>query len=136
VLLAAWTISPAGQRRPELRMILEATRSRLGPWLASLPITSALVVAAAAGIAEELLFRGVLLALLLPDAAGLVLTSVLFGLLHAVTPTYAILAGLMGLWLGILQLASGNLLVPIITHAVYDLAALMMLRRVFRTSAG
>jgi membrane protease YdiL (CAAX protease family) len=52
---------------------------------------------------------------------------VLFGLLHPITPTYAVLAALMGAYLGGVWLASGNLLVPIVAHALYDFIALAYL---------
>ena len=40
------------------------------------------------------------------------------------------LAGLIGLYLGWLWLAVGNLLVPIVVHALYDFVALMYLVKV------
>ena len=61
-----------------------------------------ILLAALAGVGEELLFRGVLqpwLALWHPTWA-FVLTNIAFGLLHAVTPTYALLAvgvGMIGM---------------------------------------
>jgi len=61
---------------------------------------------------------------------SLLLAAVLFGLLHFITPTYAVLAGLIGLYLGALWLATGNLLTPIVTHGTYDLLALVYLARV------
>ena len=84
-------------------------------------------VALAAGVGEEVLFRGVIQAALAGwsgAAMGLLLTSLLFGLVHLITPTYAALAGLLGLYLGALALYSGNLLAPILVHALYDVAAL------------
>jgi membrane protease YdiL (CAAX protease family) len=85
-----------------------------------------------AGIGEELLFRGVLQPLLiawLGLAAGLILASAVFGLLHAVTPTYAVLAGLIGAYFGWLAHARGNLMGPIIAHGLYDFVALIYLTR-------
>jgi membrane protease YdiL (CAAX protease family) len=38
---------------------------------------------------------------------------------------YLVLAGLIGLYLGGIWLATGNLLVPIIAHAMYDFVALV-----------
>jgi membrane protease YdiL (CAAX protease family) len=78
-------------------------------------------------------FRGVL-----QEAAGrwthlavaVAAVSVAFGLLHALTPTYAVLATLLGVYLGVVQAASGNLLVVIIAHALYDFVALVYLVRV------
>jgi membrane protease YdiL (CAAX protease family) len=87
----------------------------------------------AAGVGEEMFFRGVL-----QEAAGrwtnlpvaVAAVSVAFGLLHALTPTYAVLATLLGVYLGAVQVATGNLLVVIIAHALYDFVALVYLVRV------
>ena len=52
-----------------------------------------------AGIGEELLFRGVVQALLerwLGPWIALGVASILFGLVHALTPTYALLAAFAG----------------------------------------
>jgi len=85
-----------------------------------------------AGIGEEMLFRGVAQAALdnwLSPWIGLALASVLFGLLHALTPAYAILASLAGAYLGAVWLATGNLLVVIEAHSLYDFIALSYLLR-------
>ncbi len=85
-----------------------------------------------AGIGEEMLFRGVAQAALdnwLGPWFGLALASVLFGLLHALTPAYAILASLAGAYLGAIWLATGNLLVVIEAPSLYDFIALSYLLR-------
>lgn len=84
------------------------------------------------GFGEELLFRGVVQALLghwLGAVPGWVLASVLFGLVHCITPAYAVIAALVGAYLGGLWLWCGNLLAPIVAHAVYDFVALAFLTR-------
>jgi hypothetical protein len=104
-----------------------------------------------AGAGEELLFRGVFQAAMadwtgeflphtpafamLGDAIAIISVAIVFGLLHAVNAAYAVLAALMGLYLGWLWVATGNLAVPIVAHAVYDFLALMyVLRRRGRES--
>ncbi|MEX0914869.1 MAG: CPBP family glutamic-type intramembrane protease [Wenzhouxiangellaceae bacterium] len=80
-------------------------------------------IALMAGIGEELLFRGVIqagLSGLLGPIAALAIASLLFGLAHALTVAYFVLTCLMGLYLGWLYLATGNLLVPIAVHFLYD----------------
>jgi len=62
-------------------------------------------------------------------------TSLAFGLLHALTPAYFVLAALMGAYLGWLQMETGNLLVPIIVHWLYDALAFWLLRRRFAADA-
>lgn len=89
-------------------------------------------VALAAGFGEELLFRGALQPLAerwWGPTGGLIAVSVLFGLLHAASATYLILAIFMGLYLGWLAQYYGELVTPIAVHAAYDWAALMLLVR-------
>jgi hypothetical protein len=63
--------------------------------------------------------------------AGLILSNVIFGLLHCITPTYAILAGLIGVYFGLLLDATGtpNLLAPILAHGLYDYLAFLVVIR-------
>jgi membrane protease YdiL (CAAX protease family) len=90
------------------------------------------IMAIGAGISEEFLFRGVFLewaGSYLPLWAALLITNVVFGLLHARTALYAVIAGLVGVYLGVLYVASDNLLAPIIAHPLYDAVALELARR-------
>jgi len=81
------------------------------------------VIAILAGLAEELLFRGVIQAKL-----GIVPASIMFGLLHCVTPAYVVIATVVGFYLGVMYTFYQSLLVPIQLHFVYDLAALIYLK--------
>lgn len=84
-----------------------------------------------AGVSEELLFRGVFQAradAFLPAALAIILPNVLFGALHARTLLYAVIAGLVGIYLGALFWWTGNLLAPIVAHAAYDAYALIKTR--------
>jgi membrane protease YdiL (CAAX protease family) len=87
-----------------------------------------------AGLGEEMLFRAVIqggLADWLGPWWGLLLASLLFGLLHSITTAYVVLAGVLGLYLGYVYLwpANRNLLVVIIAHALYDFCVLVYLLR-------
>lgn len=85
-----------------------------------------------AGVGEELFFRGLLQGLFsrwFHPYVALAGASVLFGLLHAITPAYALLAALVGIYLGWLYVHIGNLLTPIIAHSLYDAFALTYLVR-------
>jgi len=104
-----------------------------------------------AGVGEEMLFRGVFqaamvewtgdflphtpAAAMLGDWIALVSVALLFGMLHAVNAAYAVLAALMGLYLGWLWMATGNLAVPIVAHAVYDFLALAYILHGHRRNA-
>lgn len=84
----------------------------------------------AAGVGEEMLFRGVIQGVMmrvLGPILGLAGASVLFGLLHPVSVAYVIMAALLGAYLGYVWIASGNLLTVIVAHAVYDFIALIVM---------
>ena len=80
-------------------------------------------ISVCAGLAEELLFRGVIQAKL-----GIVGASIIFGLLHFITPAYFVVATIMGFYLGFLFQYCDSLLIPIQLHFIYDLGALIYLR--------
>lgn len=84
-------------------------------------LVTATALGIAAGLGEEMLFRGVLqyeLGTRFGDIVAVFVASVIFGALHAVTPLYAFLASLASVYFGYLYLSSGNLAVPIATHAL------------------
>ena len=64
------------------------------------------------------------------------MAALLFGAAHWLTATYALLAGLIGLYLGALFLLTENLLVPAIAHAAYDVVALSVLVRMKPAPSG
>lgn len=103
---------------------------RIAPLFAGSSPAEIVLVAGLAGLGEETLFRGVVQTALLdrcPTWAAVGISATLFGLAHFLSATYAVMAALVGAYLGWLHLASGNLLVPIVAHAVYDLVALRIL---------
>lgn len=100
-------------------------------------------IAAAAGIGEELLFRGLLqhalAQWLVPpwgDWIALLAASCVFGCFHPLSTTYVVLAALIGLYLGLLLMFSGSLLAPVLAHGLYDFIALVYLVRGGADSAG
>jgi len=120
-----------------LTEIAKITDEMLVPLFRDCRLVQLAIVAALAGVGEEMLFRGVVQTAAAQQIGGphgvwlgLLAAAVLFGLLHSITPTYAILAGLVGLYLGGLWLACGNLLAPIVAHGTYDFLALVYLVRV------
>jgi membrane protease YdiL (CAAX protease family) len=109
----------------------------LGPGLHRYHWTDLFILAAIAGISEELLFRGVIQPWIEASwgiTAGLIASNIVFGLVHAVTPLYAVLAALVGIYLGLSLDYGGdrNLLIPIIIHGFYDFLAFVALMRVYR----
>lgn len=82
-----------------------------------------ILAAALAGFGEELLFRGVLQAALVEPIGpwpAVFLAAVVFGLLHAVSRAYFVVATAMGLYLGALYQLTGNLVLASLVHALYD----------------
>ena len=119
---------------PSLQDVTKATnRSVLallgGKFKPLVAIITAIGLGLAAGIGEEMLFRGILQYEIntkfgISNLIAVVSSSIIFGILHAVTPLYAILATLASFYFGFLYLSTGNLLVPIVTHGFYDFCAL------------
>src|SRR5262245_7078670 len=96
------------------------------------------LIAISAGVGEEMLFRGVLQTALgawLGVSWGLVLSSILFGLLHPISLPYVVLTMALGCYLGGAFLLSGNLLTVMVLHAVYDFALMAYLLR-FHAPSG
>lgn len=92
------------------------------------------LICALAGIGEELFFRGLLhdgIARGIGGTTGLVIgiliSSVFFGLGHLITPTYGVIAFFMSIYFSLLLVFSGNILIPIIAHAMYDYCVIQYL---------
>ncbi len=122
---------------PQLQDIRRLLVDTLGPLLASCRWYELLYIAFLAGVSEEILFRGVLqpwIESLWGWWPGLLLSNILFGLAHSITPLYSVLAALTGIYLGWIMGVGGerNLLVPIIVHSVYDLAAFTIVVAAYR----
>lgn len=78
------------------------------------------------GLSEELLFRGVMLSALGLNLAAVIVSSLLFGVLHlsgAGQWPYVVWATIVGFALGYSALLTGNLLIPIIAHITTNLVS-------------
>jgi len=92
-----------------------------------MPVWQLVLLSAAAGLGEELLFRGVI-----QEELGLGIASVAFGLMHDPTRELwplALWAAAVGAILGVLYQVTGNLFVPVLSHTLYDSAALVYIGR-------
>ena len=81
------------------------------------------LVCFAAGLGEELLFRGALqpwVARWTNPTFAIVAVGLLFGLAHSLSLTYFVAATLIGCYFGWLTAAYDDLVAPIVAHAVYD----------------
>lgn len=78
------------------------------------------------GLSEELLFRGVMLTALGMNIVAVVISSILFGVLHLSGEQqwpYVVWATVVGGVLGYSTLLTGNLLVPIVAHILTNLVS-------------
>ena len=121
----------------ELRTIKRFLIDKLGPFLTACRWQDMLYLGLLAGITEEVLFRGVLQPWIEGHwgwGAGLIGSNLVFALAHWITPIYALLAGLTGLYLGFALDLGGerNLAVPILIHALYDFLAFLAVARTYR----
>ena len=92
-------------------------------------------VSITAGVCEEILFRGFMLHYLhvfpwtLNLTLALLISSVIFGIHHLYQGASGVAGtAIFGTFFGLLFLLTGNLLLPIILHAVMDLRLLVILR--------
>eukprot|EP00242_Pyramimonas_sp_CCMP2087_P016491 CAMPEP_0198202290 /NCGR_PEP_ID=MMETSP1445-20131203/5424_1 /TAXON_ID=36898 /ORGANISM="Pyramimonas sp., Strain CCMP2087" /LENGTH=173 /DNA_ID=CAMNT_0043873131 /DNA_START=705 /DNA_END=1226 /DNA_ORIENTATION=- len=120
----------------EVRDLLQTVVSML----AELPMWGLALLAAGAGLGEEVFFRALLqnggalvaaqkagLAAPLADQVGLWSASLLFGLAHAVTPLYFLWATFAGALFGWEYLSTGSLGAAVTTHFLYDWLAFVYL---------
>jgi membrane protease YdiL (CAAX protease family) len=110
--------------------MLEQARSQLGEVRALLPHTSNelslfMGLAVTAGICEELLYRGFLIAYaarFLPGWLAVIATALVFGFGHLYQGTSgAIQTGVVGLVMGALYLAIGSVWPLMMAHAIVDI---------------
>lgn len=127
-----WTLNSKLQLFHHHRNLLESLlRPLFGKW----SIPQLMAISLIAGLSEEAFFRGAVqgsLAVRVGMNVALVMASLLFGAFHLITWTYAIIAAFIGAYLGLLWIWTGNLLAPMITHAVYDFLALVYFLRMYR----
>ena len=131
-----FSLSPTAERIPSLRRIYDILRTLLGPSLAGSRAWQLILLGLAAGVGEETLFRGVLqpwvTELTASHWTAILSTSIVFGLLHAVTPMYFVVATMISLYFGWVLVQTDNLLVPMLAHGLYDVVGFLVLRKRFR----
>jgi membrane protease YdiL (CAAX protease family) len=117
---------------PTLRELRHQVDRLIGEMFPAASAGQLALVAALAGVGEELLFRGVLQTVLIwwtPPIVGVIFASLIFGLAHALSKVYFLLATLIGLFLGALTWYFDDLVAPVVAHGVYDFVALVYLCR-------
>ena len=114
-----------------LRRIDRLVRDVFQQHMAPLSLGQLALIAALAGIGEELFFRGLLqmgLCTIVGVWLAVLIASLIFGLAHSITPTYALLAFIISLYLGFLFVYTGNLFIPIAVHALCDFFVFVFIR--------
>lgn len=117
--------------------IQKVVKERIYPLLKDCTILQMVYISLLAGSTEEILFRWCLqggLAQTIPGpVAGyiaLFVASLLFGAVHCINFSYALLTFVVGLYLGGLMILSETWLAPAIAHALYDFVAIYVIARV------
>jgi membrane protease YdiL (CAAX protease family) len=124
--------------RPLLR-IRKIAEEFIRPLFAGSTLIELAGLSLVAGFGEELLFRGALQGAMSRwwgPWLGVAASSLLFGLLHALTPTYALLAAFLGAYMSGIWLTTGNLLTVVVAHACYDFLALVYVMRRTKSQSG
>ena len=117
---------------PMMRQLREQVQWLIDEMFPSRRIGQFAMVAILAGVGEELLFRGAMQSILgnwTTPVIGLVITSLLFGLAHALSKLYFLFAVAVGAFLGWMTLKYNDLVAPMVAHGVYDFLALVYLSR-------
>ena len=111
---------------PAIRSLRVYFYGTVQPLFTKLRARDVLLISLAAGVGEELLFRGAI-----QSETGPVVASVVFGLAHMGergAVTFGCWVMLMGGLLGWLAVWTGGVWAPSVAHAVYDAAALAYCR--------
>jgi membrane protease YdiL (CAAX protease family) len=105
---------------------------RMGPLFAQLSVADIVLISLLAGVSEEVFFRGAM-QFACSDWGfwpAVVATNLVFGLCHALSAVYFVMATLAGFYL---SLVAGrdeqNLVSAIVAHAAYDFLALLVIVR-------
>ncbi|MGK7931889.1 MAG: CPBP family intramembrane glutamic endopeptidase [Microcystaceae cyanobacterium] len=91
------------------------------------------------GLSEELLFRGVMIPAFGYDLFAVIISSLIFGVLHLSGSQqwpYVVWATIVGFALGYSALVTGNLLIPIVAHIITNLASSSLWKFTHRSSQG
>jgi membrane protease YdiL (CAAX protease family) len=99
--------------------LLNSRSRQIAHMLSSLSWSRAIAISLAAGLCEELLFRGAM-----QPAFGIWLTSVLFALVHPYGRLYIVVSFVASLLLGQFYILTGSIVAPVAAHAFYDFAVI------------
>ncbi|SFB91360.1 CAAX protease self-immunity [Microbulbifer thermotolerans] len=127
-LLVLWLI----RSNSHIGGVLRRHCADLRHFMAACSAVQIVVISLAAGICEEVLFRGFLqswLSHLSSPAAGLLVASLVFALLHYASFIYFAATFLVGIAFGVCYRMTESLLCVAVWHAAYDLFVLTVMLR-------
>ena len=126
-LFFMFSVSEKAAKLPLIGPLRQKVITEIKDIFDNMNLADLVVISLFAGIGEEMLFRGVLQA-----HFGIIIASIVFGLMHSVSVAYVIVTIIMGLYIGIIFESGGSLLVPMQLHFIYDLAALVYLKYIVK----
>lgn len=124
LLLSVTDVLSSDSLQKHIRDLHRFVRSQSWPVLITLAVL--------AGVGEELLFRGVIQGWVgqhLGVTTGVLAGAVLFGLAHAMSWSYFLVATALGGVFGVVYAVTDSLQLVMVWHAVYDLVVILVLRR-------
>ncbi|MCE1246404.1 MAG: CPBP family glutamic-type intramembrane protease [Firmicutes bacterium] len=107
----------------------EMIEKMIYPIFSKVSFPDIIMMAVMSGIAEEVFFRGILM-----KEFGIIAASLIFGALHTSSKDTWFMgfwSALAGVFFCILYIKTGNLLVPIIAHAVNNFVGVMYIRYIY-----
>jgi len=121
---------------PRYKIYREFRDQVVYPLCANLNFLSAVLLGILSGIGEEFFFRGIInieLSRIFPEILAISLGSFIFAYIHFIGSVRRFLPVLLlyflfGLYFSYIFQANGSLLVPIITHALYNISAILFIR--------
>ena len=123
LLLSLMDVLSSDTMKRHIRDLHRFVRSQRWPVLVGLAVL--------AGIGEELLFRGVIQGWVgqhLGTVAGILAGAMVFGLAHAMSRAYFLVATALGALFGVAYALTDSLQLVMVWHAVYDLVVIAVLR--------
>ncbi len=129
--LFVFSLSEKAEKFPVIGSLRKVMITDIRAIFSSASFFDLILISLLAGFAEEVLFRGVI-----QVKSGIIIASILFGLIHFVTPAYAVIAVIMGFYMGIFFHIFESLLIPIHLHFIYDLGALIYLKYFVTSETG
>ena len=130
-MLATLYFAEQTKWRP-LAQLREEIDEKVIPIFANCKIIDLGVIAFFAGMGEEIFFRGWMQSTLADHFGiwlGILVASLIFGLAHYLSLTYAFYAFITGIYLGVIYHTTGNLFIVMTIHALYDFVALVYLSK-------